>query len=96
MKVIFVPEADADVDRLLEFLIDENPAAAEKAALAIDAGAEKLETFPELGTPMNDGTGRRELFIPFGKSVYVLRYRIYPEKEEVVILKAWHGREQRT
>lgn len=96
MELVFLPEADADIDRLFEFLLEENPAAAERAMLSIDEGTKKLESFPELGVSMNDETGRRELFIPFGKSVYVLRYRINLEKQEVVILRVWHGRELRT
>jgi plasmid stabilization system protein ParE len=96
MELVILPEADADIDRLFEFLLEENPAAAATAMLLIDEGAKKLESFSELGVSMNDETGRRELYIPFGKSVYVLRYRINPEKEEIVILRVWHGREQRT
>lgn len=96
MELVFLPEADSDIERLFEFLLEENPAAAEKAMLSIDAGAKRLESFPELGVSMNDETGRRELFIPFGNSVYVLRYRIYSESDEIVILRVWHGREQRS
>jgi plasmid stabilization system protein ParE len=95
MDLIFLPEADADIDRLFDFLFKENPPAAEKAMLLIDEGASKLERFPELGVSMDDDTGRRELFIPFGKSVYVLRYRLYHEQNKIVILRVWHGREQR-
>jgi plasmid stabilization system protein ParE len=78
-----------------EFLLDENPDAAAKAMLAIDDGAAKLEDFPKLGISMNDDSGRRELFVSFGKSVYVLRYRINSAKEEIAVLRVWHGREKR-
>ena len=37
----------------------------------------------------------RELFIPFGKSVYVLRYRIDSDNDCVVVIRVWHGREHR-
>ena len=96
MDLVFLPEADADIDRLFEFLLEENPDAAEKAMLLIDEGASKLERFPELGLLMNDDTGNRELFIPFGKSVYVLRYRLHHEQNKIVVLRVWHGREQRS
>ena len=49
MELVFLPEAEADIDRLYEFLIKENPLAAEIAMLAIDDGAQKLGIFPELG-----------------------------------------------
>ncbi len=42
---------------------------------------------------MNDGTGRRELFIPFGPGAYVLRYIF--DQDIVVIIRAWHSRENR-
>lgn len=42
---------------------------------------------------MNDGTERRELFLPFGKAGYVLRYMI--DNQTVVIIRAWHSREHR-
>jgi plasmid stabilization system protein ParE len=59
----------------------------------IDSGADSLEAFPELGRPMGDDTGRRELFVPFGAGAYVLRYRIH--HNTAVIIRAWHSREER-
>jgi plasmid stabilization system protein ParE len=70
----------------ITFLILENPLAAKEAMLAIDHASQTLEEHPELGNPMEDYTNKRELFIPYGKSVYVLRY---------CILRVWHGREKR-
>ncbi|OWV80272.1 hypothetical protein ATY77_26000 [Rhizobium sp. R634] len=37
----------------------------------------------------------RQLFVPFGKSAYVLRYRIHEEADTLVVVRVWHGREQR-
>jgi plasmid stabilization system protein ParE len=59
----------------------------------IDRGADSLAAFPELERPMGDDTGRRELFVPFGASAYVLRYRIH--HNTVVIIRVWHSREER-
>ncbi|MCX7098967.1 MAG: type II toxin-antitoxin system RelE/ParE family toxin [Methylococcales bacterium] len=42
---------------------------------------------------MTDGTNRRELFLPFGASSYVLRYLI--DGQTVVIVRVWHGLENR-
>ena len=96
MDLIFLPEAEEDIEHLFEFLQKENVNAAARAMLLIDDGARRLEDFPELGRLMDDASGRRELFIPFGKSVYVLRYRLYPERNEIVIIRVWHGREVRS
>gem|GEM_PF-973375 len=57
------------------------------------SGAQDLEAMPEMGRPMNDDTGRRELFMPFGAGAYVLRYRL--DTEAVVIIRIWHSREHR-
>jgi plasmid stabilization system protein ParE len=53
-----------------------------------------LKSMPEIGGPMADGTGRRELMIPFGAAGYVLRYRI-DDAGAVVVIRAWHSREDR-
>jgi len=33
--------------------------------------------------------------VPFGRSAYVIRYAHLVQQEEVVIVRIWHGREQR-
>ncbi len=88
------PAALDDLARLLDFLHARNPDAAQRAARTISASAQVLTALPDAGRPMADGTGRRELVIPFAASAYVLRYRIDPHGDAVVI-RAWHGREQR-
>ena len=37
----------------------------------------------------------RELIVPFGRSAYVLRYAYSQGRDEVVIVRAWHSREER-
>ena len=92
MALIWLPEAKADIQRLFDFLVDVNPAAAGKAVRAIRDGANRLHGHPHLGRPMDDGL-RRELFLPFAGGAYILRYRL--EGDTVVIVRVWHGREQR-
>lgn len=91
-EVIWLPEALEDVERLRLFLTDKNPTAAARAGRVLQDGAKLLADFPEAGYPMNDGTDRRELFLPFGVSSYVLRYII---DVQVVVVRVWHGRENR-
>jgi len=38
----------------------------------------------------------RELVVPFGGSAYVVRFAHDPQREDIVILRIWHGREMRT
>jgi plasmid stabilization system protein ParE len=93
MNLIWLTEARQDVDRLHEFLVEVNPAAAEKAIQLIQEGARSLVRHPEIGRPMVVDSHRRELFLPFGASAYVLRYRV--EEDTLVIIRVWHGREDR-
>ena len=92
-QVVWLPEALEDTERLRLFLEEENPKAAARAGLVLQEGAKRLVSFPELGHPMNDGTDRRELFLPFGTGSYVLRY--ITDKQTVVIIRAWHSKENR-
>jgi plasmid stabilization system protein ParE len=93
MSLKWLPEALADIERLYRFLHEKNPAAALRAAATIKDGAETLRTTPDLGRPMPDDTGRRELFLPFGAGAYVLRYK--RDRSDTVIIRVWHGREDR-
>lgn len=95
MTIVFLPEAEDDIDRLYNFLIERNPIAAQKAMLAIDEGLDLLKESPRIGIEMQDRPGVRELFVRFGKSAYVLRYRIADESGTLVVIRVWHGREDR-
>jgi plasmid stabilization system protein ParE len=92
-QVVWLPEALEDTERLRLFLEDKNPKAAARAGHVLQEGAKLLAGFPETGHPMNDGTGRRELFMPFGSGGYILRYII--DGQTVVIVRAWHTKEKR-
>jgi len=92
-QIVWLPEALEDTKRLRLFLEDKNTAAAARAGRVLQAGAKHLADFPEIGHPMNDGTDRRELFLPFGTGGYVLRY--ITDQKTVVIIRAWHSKENR-
>lgn len=92
-QVVWLPEALEDITRLRGFLEDKSPQAGSRAAAVIRGGASKLANFPAIGKPMNDDSGQRELFLPFGAGGYVLRYRI--DQGMVVITRVWHSNENR-
>jgi len=92
-KVVWRERALEDIARLYDFLYKKNEEAAAKAAQILLRGSSLLEESPRLGRPMVDGTGRRELFIPFGSGFYVLRY--FLTSDTVIIVRIWHGREDR-
>jgi len=95
VKLVFLPEAVDDIDRLYNFLMLKNPVAAQKAMLAIDEGLAMLQENPFIGLKMESRPDYHELYVPFGKSSYVLRYRINQEKDTLVVVRVWHGRENR-
>lgn len=89
----WLPEAWQDTQRLYDFLLNQDPGAAGRAMAALQGGADRLAEMPEIGRPMEDDTGRRELYLPFGAGAYVLRYKV--DDENVVIIRVWHSRERR-
>ncbi|HEX7259367.1 MAG TPA: type II toxin-antitoxin system RelE/ParE family toxin [Candidatus Saccharimonadia bacterium] len=93
-SVKWLPEALDDVERLYYFLRDKSPQAAMRAANSILQGAILLKATPRLGRPMDDATGRRELFISFGAGAYVLRYML-EKKDVVIVICVWHSREDK-
>jgi plasmid stabilization system protein ParE len=97
MALIWLQQAKADIQRLFDFLADVNPTAAAKTIRLIRTGADRLRDHPRpgrphLGRPIEDGL-RRELYLPFASGAYILLYRL--EGDTVVIIRVWHGREQR-
>lgn len=95
MKLVFLPEASDDIDRLYEFLVEKNPVAAQKAMLAIDEGIRLLSGNPNIGVVIPERPDYQQLFIPFGKSAYVLRYRVHAETDTLAVVRVWHGKELR-
>lgn len=88
----WLPEALRDLERLHRFLAGKSPAAARRAATAILEGAALLGEHPEAGRRLDDA--RREWFVPFAAGAYVLRSRLDPEGDPVVI-RGWHSRDDR-
>jgi len=81
----WLPEAVKDLAHLLAALGEKSPEAACRAAQMVRGAAERLEESSALGRPMMDGTGRRELLIPFASAPQMLRYRLGEAGEIVVI-----------
>jgi len=92
--VAWLPEALEDVARLYDFLAEKNPQAGANAVRCIQAAAQLLEQYAEVGKPMEDDSGRREIFAAFGSGAYVLCYRLNAQGDPVII-RVWHSREAR-
>jgi plasmid stabilization system protein ParE len=90
--LIWSEAARNDIARLYEFLKNENPNAAKLAIKSIKHGANSLADFPALGKRL-EGRNDREIFVPFGKRGYIIRYRL--DGITPIILRIWHGFENK-
>ena len=87
-KVIYSDNALDDIDRLYQFLYYKNPNAANRAVQVIRRKIDELTVFPYIGKKVKGSNVRRDLIIPFGKTGYIARYRIF--SEELLILAIKH------
>ena len=93
MNIIWLPDARDDIQRLHDFLLERDLEAAERAVRAVRLGSKSLLEYPRAGRPVDDETGRRELFVPFGAGAYVIRYLILDDR--FVVIRVWRSREKR-
>lgn len=95
-KIGWLLAATKDVDRLREFIKKENPRAAKNAGLRILGAVDLLTKNPEAGMPSPDEDCEefRDLYAPFGKGGYTIRYRV--KQQVIVIVRVWHSREERS
>jgi toxin ParE1/3/4 len=84
--------ARQDIDRLVDFLAGKSDRAAARAGDAITKAVLSLSEFSERGHPGREPPWR-ELIVRFGRSGYVIRYRV--EGESVFIARIFHGLEDR-
>jgi len=93
-RVEWTPEAVTDVARLYQFIAQESPEAAGRIAGLLQYHTDLLTQSPGLGRLVDAGSGRRELYVPFGVSRYIVSYERNREGHSV-ILRVWHSREAR-
>ncbi len=90
--ITYSSNALADVKRLRAFLQGKSPRAARAASEAIAEALNLLTDFPEAGRPvLSDPPGLRDLFIEFGNTGYIARYRY--DSRTVLVLAVKHARE---
>ena len=91
-RLIWSPEALADVRRLHRFLAVKNPDAARRAAQAIRDGMQVVAAHPEAGRPVENMQPEfREWPINFGASGYVALYRL--DDREALVVAVRHQKE---
>lgn len=94
MNLVISQEAQADLARLHAFLKEKNWAAADRAKAILISALESLTALPARGRPVGR-SNMRELIAPFGRSYYILRYVHDAPRDEVIVIRIWHGREAR-
>jgi plasmid stabilization system protein ParE len=91
-SVRLLPDAEFDLARLVGFLVEKSPRAAERAGAAIERGILSLAEFPERGRRAAEDD-LRELVIAFSRRAYVVQYRI--ERDTVRVTHIFHSLERR-
>lgn len=91
-KVVWLPGASRDVDRLRNFIQSENPIAAQRAAKRIIEGVNILQDNPEAGVPVEHLVDFRDLALSFGAGEYIIRYR--GDAIRIVIVRVRHSKEE--
>lgn len=92
-RIIITKGAALGLERYRKFLFNKNPYASLRAGQAIERQISLLESEPELGRPLDDIPGFRELIIPFGESGYVALYRYEAMTDSVYLLAFRHQKE---
>lgn len=90
-RLIYAERALVDLERLTDFLVDSDPAAAEQTTDLIIHALEMLAVHPLIGRPR--GEHLRELMISRGETGYAALYSVEDPQQAVLILTIRHQRE---
>lgn len=90
-RVEITERAIGDLERLFDFIAEEDPARARKQLLSVRWALELLADHPLLGREAEEG--RRELILSRGRYGYIAKYRWLPAEDVVLILAVRHQRE---
>jgi toxin ParE1/3/4 len=86
-KIVFSPQAIADLEATVRFIAAENPQAALRVGNALIDRVAILGNFPLLGSSFAKRPGVRKLV----SKPYVIFYRFCEKENAVDILRYWHG-----
>lgn len=89
--IIYSEQALADLERLTDFLLQDEPVAALETADLIIEAVEVLENHPLIGRDAEEGL--KELVISRGKSGYLASYSYESSQDVVLVLSIRHQRE---
>lgn len=90
-RLIYSEVALTDFERLTDFLLESNQAAAQGTVRLIEEAVQVLRNHPLIGRPVE--AGLRELVISRGRTGYVALYSFEPADDAVLLLAIRHQRE---
>jgi plasmid stabilization system protein ParE len=90
-EVLYTEQALNDLERVSDFLLDSDRAAALATVGIIFEALDILTHSPEIGRKIRGGN--RELVISRGSSGYLALYRFLPVQQRVLVLAVRHQRE---
>ena len=90
--ILFAGEALADLDLIIEFNLERDPASALDHIDKVRSAVLLLDAHPEIGRPVG-GSPLRELIISYGNTGYVALYEHSPAEGLVRIAAIRHQRE---
>jgi toxin ParE1/3/4 len=90
-KIIFAPQAIADLAEIVGYIAKDNPEAAERLGLALIDRVTILENFPLIGAAYPKRAGVRKLV----SKPFLIFYRTDPVEGRVDILRYWHGAQEK-
>lgn len=91
MRIEWLESAILDLQRLRDFIQPHNMEAAQRAVRLIRTAVTHLASNPRIGKPVEDLPEYHDIFIPFGASGYVIRYRVQGDTAFIIAVK--HGKE---
>jgi len=90
-EIIYTQEAIADLQRLREFIAENNPSAAQRIARELISRISQLQQMPMMGRPVASAPEEIIRDMVFGK--YTVRYVVHAQT--LGILRIWHHYEDR-
>jgi toxin ParE1/3/4 len=91
LKLFWLPSAIATRDAQLDYIAEDNPAAAVAQGDLLERQVELLISYPEMGRPGRI-KGTRELVI--GRTPFIVVYRINRKAKRIEVMRVLHGAQQ--
>jgi len=92
VNVRWLAAALADIEHITRHISEENPRAASKVARELLLAGDSLALFPYRGR-LGLASGTRELVAIWP---YLIVYELNDKADEVIILRVWHGAQERS